>query len=176
MTDLDTRGMVAQIEANVERIREQLDVWARHMAARYNGPVYLTGSTLHNPSPRDVDLRVVMLDEEFAARYGNEQTLKVDEKHHYCQRRGLAGATIIDWHAQGPTQRWIDDVAKFGARLSVVLGTNVDLQIWPESYWRDCWPPPIELASPSPHWWIDNKYAPVTRADTAPPVQAGATA
>jgi len=160
--------MAATIEATVARVRDTLDVWARHIAARYNGPVYLCGSVLHNPAPRDIDIRVVIADHEFAARYGNECTREIDETHHYCKRKGLASSKAIDWDAQGPTQRWIDDVAKFTSHLSLKLGLNIDLQIWPDSYWREgTWPTPILLAAPSPKWWVYNAHCPDPAAEAA---------
>lgn len=43
--------------------------FAGYMAARYNGPVYLVGSSLRSGTPRDIDIRVVVADAEFCGRY-----------------------------------------------------------------------------------------------------------
>lgn len=154
---IDEAAMAAKIEANVAEIREKLRTWATHMAGRYNAPLYLTGSTLHNPAPRDCDIRIVIADHEFAARYGHE--LREFEKP--IERKGRNTVHKgVHWDAEGPTQRWIDDLAKFNGIWSVRLGRNMDIQVWPESYYRDTYPPPILLAEPSPRWWIYNKHVP----------------
>ena len=155
--------MAARIEANVAKVRETLDIWARHMAARYNGPVYLLGSILTNPTPRDYDIRIVIQDHEFAARYGNTLVQTDLAEHHPVRRRfpELLSMKLVEWDREGPSQRWIDDIAKFGAVWSQRLGANIDLQIWPDSYWREgTYPTPIRLAAPSPKWWIYNVHVP----------------
>lgn len=156
----DHSGSPAIIEANVARIVQGLRVWANHMAGRYNGCVYLLGSTLQNPEPRDCDIRIVMDDHEFGARYGLEMKPTTKEGWTRC----------IAWDEDGPTQRWIDDVAKFNGRLSVTLKLNMDIQLWPDSYWRDgkIYPKPILLAGRSPHWWIYSAHCP----DPSPPEPA----
>ena len=155
---------VATIEAHVDRVKAALAVWARHMAARYNAPVYLTGSTLHKPDPRDCDVRIVIADDEFAARYGNalHQTT-FDEGHPYRKRHpNILGCNTVHWDEDGPTQRWIDDVAKFNAHLSSRLKLNVDMQVVPDSWWRDVWPPPFLLAAPSGRRFFHNRHFPMS--------------
>lgn len=44
--------------------------WANLMASRYGRPVYLTGSALEEPLPRDIDVRVVLSKTEWEARFG----------------------------------------------------------------------------------------------------------
>ncbi len=137
-------------------------VWARHMAARYNGRVYLTGSVLRNPAPRDVDVRIVVQDTEFAARYGNTLRQETLGEHHPYRKRheAIVAMACVPWSEEGPTQRWIDDVAKFTSHLSTRYGENFDVQVVPDSWWRDVYPDPILLAAPSPGWWIYNAYHP----------------
>jgi hypothetical protein len=139
-----------QIEANVERITRLSSNAARHMAAKLNGRVYLTGSTLHNPSPRDCDVRVIVADHEFGARYGLQMKPTTKEGWTHC----------IAWDEDGPTQRWIDDCAKTGAEWSGLLGLNVDFKVWPLSYWREPYPAPLVLAAPSPHWFFYSAIVP----------------
>ena len=162
MSELGLADMALQVEANVERAISGLTVWARHMAARYKGKVYLLGSTLHNPSPRDCDIRIVVEDHEFAARYGNElHHTEIGEHHPLRKRSSIVSARLVRWDEDGPTQRWIDDVAKFSAHLSVKLGMNMDVQVVPDSWWRDgIYPAPILLAAPSPHWFVYTKHCP----------------
>ena len=149
------------VEANVAEIRQSLTVWARHMAGRYNGPVYLTGSTLHNPDPRDCDVRIVVDDHEFAARYGVPLHRTEFNEYHKYSKRGLVAGDCCNWDKDGPSQRWIDDVAKFNAFLSQKLKRNMDVQVVPDSWYRDgIYPAPILLAAPSPHWWIYSAYCP----------------
>src|SRR5690242_20283030 len=71
--------------------------FAAYMAARFNAPVYLTGSSLRKANPRDVDVRIAIDDAQFVARYG-------------------VGAD--QWLVQGPSQEWIDDMGKLCAEES----------------------------------------------------------
>lgn len=156
MTSFDERPDAQKIEDRVDTLVEKLTNWARHMAARYNGTVYLVGSVLHNPEPRDVDIRIVIHDHEFAARYGME--MKPCNEPPTETRLGRTAK--IHWNEDGPTQRWVDDIAKFSAELSTMLKRNFDIKVWPDSYWREPYPRPLVLAAPSPRWFIYNKYVP----------------
>lgn len=159
------------IERNVGHLRERLGAWAAHMAARYNGPVYLCGSTLHHPTPRDCDIRIIMSDTTFGARYGMElHPMDLDEFHPLRKRRGLVRSSVIRWSDEGPTQRWIDDIAKFNDHLAQTLALNMDVQAWPESVWREVYPTPVRLAAPTPRWWIYTKYCP----DPSAPIEVTA--
>jgi hypothetical protein len=159
----DDASHAAAIEATVDELVAGLRVWAQHMAARYNGPVYLLGSVLHSPVPRDVDIRIVVQDHEFAARYGATLEVRETKAGEYYHTRGIASGAFVKWD-DGPTQRWVDDVAKFTAVLSRKHKHNFDVQVWPASYWRDgVWPTPVVLAEPSPRWVVDNKYKPAVR-------------
>lgn len=146
-----------RIERNVADIRAKLAPWAPYVAARYNAPVYLVGSTLYNPQPRDCDIRIPINDYEFAARYGMP-TVTFAEAKGADGHRWVSG---VEWGGLvAPTQAWVDDIAKFTGHLSTYLKRNVDLQIWPRSFWRDAYPGALLLCAPSPKWWIYNSYAP----------------
>jgi hypothetical protein len=140
------------VEASVARVVGILTpAWARHWAARYNAPVYLTGSILENPMARDVDIRIPVPDHAFAARFGNaivETTTTPGWTKH------------VDWAKEGPTQRWVDEIAKVNEWLSTMLERTADLQIWPASYWREPYPKPLLLAAPTPKWWIYSIHCP----------------
>lgn len=146
----------ALIEAQVDAIREKLAKSAAAMSARYNGTVYLVGSVLHSPTPRDVDVRIVVADHEFGVRFGME--MKPCDEPPTETRMGRTAK--IFWDADDYPQRWIDDTAKTGAAWSRCIGHNVDLKVWPESYWREPYPKPVILAAPSPRWAIYNRYFP----------------
>lgn len=89
-----------------------LDQYARQLAARFGAPVWLVGSALTDPGgARDVDLRVVISDRQFTARYGD----------------------LRKWGDGETRQALIDDSAHFAADAVDKLGLNVDLQIWPHS-------------------------------------------
>jgi len=160
MADTEFPEEAARIEANVAYVLDALDCNARHLAARYSAPVYLVGSTLHHPNPRDCDIRVLVEDQEFAARYGMEWHQRETQAGTLLHKRGIVAARIVDFTNDGPTQRWIDDVAKFNSRISERAKLNMDIQIWPESMWREPFPAPILLAAPSPRRFIHNKYLP----------------
>lgn len=162
MTTGEMQAAAAVIEANVGAIVAKLDNWAKHMAARYNGRVLLVGSTLHHPSPRDCDIRIIVSDDEFAARYGMElRQTELTEWHPLKKRRPeLCSARLVHWDADGPTQRWVDDVAKFSGAMSKEIGANMDIKVWPDSYFREPYPRPVVLAEPTPRWFIYNAYVP----------------
>ena len=150
------------VEQNVARVVAILTPrWARHMAARYNSAVYLLGSILHNPLNRDIDIRIPVEDNYFAARYGNTlHRNEVPKKGTYYDGR-LESCSMVHWDEDGPTQRWIDDIAKTNEALSKQLNHLVDLQIWPLSYWRTgTYPTPLLLAEPTPRFWVYSKFCP----------------
>jgi hypothetical protein len=149
--------MAGVIEQRVERVVERLTDWARHMAARFNGPVYLVGSTLHNPTPRDIDIRIVIADHEFAARYDMPMVEIPEEKRR--ERDGVTRTKAVPFD-EGVTQRWVDDVSKLVAAVSVRLNYNADVKVWPDSYWRQPYPEPLTLAAPSPRWFVYNRHLP----------------
>lgn len=127
------------------------------MAAKYAGRVYLLGSVLHTPNPRDIDIRIVVADHEFAARYGHE----IRPLPKPIERGAVTTVNGVCWDEDGPTQRWIDDVAKIGAAMSVRINHNVDLKVWPASYWHDrTYPAPLLLAGPSQSQWFYNEFVP----------------
>lgn len=106
--------------------------FASFIAARYNGPIYLVGSALKSGTPRDVDLRVIVNDREFAGRYG-------------CETKDGAGCPH-DW----PNQRWLDDMAKRNGELARDFGMNADFQVFPAGYCIQFQNAPrILLAAPS---------------------------
>jgi hypothetical protein len=149
--EIDEQVRREHIEGMVEHVQLSLAKWALHMAARLNGTVYLIGSVLHHPDPRDIDIRIVLDDSEFGHRYGMER--KPTDRPGYTK--------CIAWDEDPPPQRWVDDVAKLGRELSHILRHNVDLKVWPRSYWRkDLYPAPLVLAAPSVRWFVHNKYVP----------------
>jgi hypothetical protein len=116
-----------------------LSHYAQYMAARYNGPVFLTGSSLRSGVPRDVDVRVIVSDAEFCGRYGVK---------HYSK----------GW----PNQHWIDDMAKRNGELAALHRLNPDFQVYPASHAIQYdQQPRILLAAPtnldhiieSTRWW-----------------------
>lgn len=84
--------------------------FAAYMAARFNAPVYLVGSALHKANPRDIDIRVVISDEHFKARYGIDSN---------------------GWLRDGPPQPWIDEMGKFCEQETTLQRLPVDFQVYP---------------------------------------------
>lgn len=105
-------------QSNTLPLSEVLRPWTELLAARFNAEVWLVGSALQDSdSNRDVDIRILIPDEEFAARYG--QAISLWRKH-----KG---------------SRWIRDVAYFNREGVLRYHLNFDLQIWPTSkgeYWQ----------------------------------------
>ncbi len=88
--------------------------FAPYIAARYNGPVYLVGSSLRIANPRDIDVRVVVTDYEFCGRYGFRKYSFFDQ--------------------DGPNQAWIDDMAKRNGELASLHRLNADFQVYAASH------------------------------------------
>ena len=87
----------------------EMKAWAREIAARFGRPVYLTGSSLELPQPRDVDVRVVLTDEEFSARWGDKSWDSATDgyRHYAC------------------------DMGKLSRHASSFMMLNIDLQAQP---------------------------------------------
>jgi hypothetical protein len=83
--------------------------WARDLVMRFGRPVYLVGSALHCPSPRDVDIRVVLTDDEFRARWGDPAK--------------WWGENAEGW------RRYAADMGKLGKQGSIRCTLNIDLQV-----------------------------------------------
>lgn len=91
-----------------ELIADKMKVWARDVVMRFGRPVYLVGSALEEPNPRDVDVRVVLSDAEFDARWGNPS----------------------GWHVHGQGWRqYAFDMGKLCKQGSRRLMLNLDLQV-----------------------------------------------
>jgi hypothetical protein len=159
MANREQEGREA-IEASVDDLIAKLGPWARHMAARYNAPVYLIGSTLHSPTPRDCDVRIVVSDPSFVARYGNNTEYRETRERSALRDRGITASDHVLWNEEGPTQAWVDDVAKFNDHLSCALKRNMDVQVVPESWWMRCYPAPVLLAEPRRSGWFYSKLMP----------------
>lgn len=94
--------------------------FANEMAGCYQSPVYLCGSALVTPDPRDIDLRIQLDDAEFALRYGGSAQQWADE--------GLTGAwTELRW-------RWSADCTKRTKRAWKLANANVDFQVYPAGW------------------------------------------
>lgn len=91
-----------------ELIADKAKVWARDMVMRFGRPVYLVGSALEECNPRDIDVRVVLSDAEFDARWGNPK----------------------DWHVRGEGWRlYAFDMGKLCKQGSRRLMLNLDFQV-----------------------------------------------
>lgn len=100
-----------------------------YMAARFHAPVYLVGSALTKANPRDIDVRVVLSEDHFKARYG------VDSH---------------GWLMDGPPQAWIDEVGKFCEQESTRQRLRIDFQVYPARHaMQYCGKPRVVLAAPS---------------------------
>lgn len=95
--------------------------WARQIAARFGHPVWLVGSATSEENPRDVDVRVVLPDDEFEARYG-----PVDTWHLWLWNS--VGGTPTDMAAN-----WGRDVAKLSRSACLYVRLNIDFQVIPLS-------------------------------------------
>lgn len=122
--DVDVTDTAAEI------LTIKLKAWATQLAARFGAPVLLVGSALRKLHPRDVDVRIVIPDEEFEARYG---------------------VTWDRWSRGVDAQRWIDDMAKLGRNMVLTYKINLDLQVHAAGYIdaHNLAGPAVVLAAPS---------------------------
>ena len=108
---------IATLDEAVEAIRLRLTGWANQLAARFAAPVYLVGSALTTTSPRDIDVRVVLDDDAFEARYG------VSAAQWAREMWGTWSAGSLRWGA---------DMAKLNAQAVKAFAWNLDVQVHPE--------------------------------------------
>lgn len=99
----------------VDRIRGDLAGHANALYARFGHPVWLVGSVLTSPEPRDVDIRIMIPTDEFEARFGPWQLCCADWE--------------LGWEQHPKTKRWAMACAKEGRWFSTLLQQNVDFQI-----------------------------------------------
>jgi hypothetical protein len=105
-------------EPAAELLVVQLQPWADQMATRFGRPVYLVGSSLRMADPRDVDVRVVVSDEEFRARYGDP----------------VAWGEALWWpNRNDGSIRYCMDVGDLSREASIQLRLNIDFQVQPPS-------------------------------------------
>lgn len=98
--------------------------FANSLRGLYGQPVYLCGSALRpdNPDPRDYDIRIMLPDEQFRARYGDPRKWE-DEG-------AIGNWTRVRW-------RWSDDCSKQSKRGWAETRLNVDVQVYPASHARN---------------------------------------
>jgi hypothetical protein len=97
--------------------------FANGLAGLYGVPIYLCGSALRpdNPDPRDYDIRIMLPDEHFRARYGDVQK--------WNDEGAIGNWTRVRW-------RWSADCTKQSRVGFRETGLNVDVQIYPASHAR----------------------------------------
>jgi hypothetical protein len=93
--------------------------WARKVSEWIDAPVYLVGSALRKSDPRDIDIRAILSDAQFAERFG----------------------PVDVWVREGETGQWTDvrlKWSRFCTRLTKqawrLTGQNVDFQVYPRSW------------------------------------------
>lgn len=113
--------------------RQRLTREANSLAGYYGAPVYLVGSALQPEKrlPRDFDLRIMLTDADFRTRYGG---------------------SAEDWEDQGRTGDWqavrwrhSDDCVKQSKHASDNCWHMVDVQVYPESYFKRFNKPRVRL-------------------------------
>lgn len=86
------------------------------MALRFGRPVYLVGSARKLPDPRDVDVRVMVTDPEFKARWGDPE----------------AWHEALWWPSRNDgSLRYAADMWDLSREASLVLQLNIDFQVQP---------------------------------------------
>lgn len=87
------------------------------MYARFGHPVYLVGSSVSGDDPVDCDVRIILPDEEYVGRYGEQWTAR--------------HRAISEW-PEG-MKRWAREMAKQAAWVQRYCGVCIDFQVQCES-------------------------------------------
>lgn len=100
--------------------------FANEMAGVYQSPVYLCGSALSKPDPRDIDIRIQLDDTDFALRYAG--AMNAEEAIIRWVSQGQSGAwTQLRW-------RWSADCTKRCRRAWKLTNLNIDFQVYPATW------------------------------------------
>lgn len=120
--------MKRPIPEHVKRNLAHLQRWAMRERQHYGCAVWLVGSALsgNNPKPRDWDIRVIVPDAQFVARFGISAQ--------QWQTEGVTGK----W-SEG-RWRWADECVKSTQDGWSHTGLNIDFQIYPASHARRMYP------------------------------------
>jgi hypothetical protein len=123
---LNVLRRIPGLEQQPEIVLEQLLRFANEMAGFYQSPVYLCGSALSKPKPRDIDVRIELDDDDFALRYLGAVSARI---------------AVPRWIEQGRTGQWTKirwdwsaDCTKRTKRAWKVTNLNVDFQVYPASW------------------------------------------
>lgn len=116
-SDLTTkRGKLTPMNVAADMLPPRVSGWATQLAARFGRPVFLVGSALKLPSPRDYDVRIVLSNDEFQNRYGDPSLYERS-----CWVPGFF-----------PTMRgYFEDMAKLARQGVEAIQLNLDLQVHP---------------------------------------------
>jgi hypothetical protein len=100
--------------------------FASALSCRYYGaPVYLVGSALRDPDPRDIDIVVPLSDDLFVHCYGDE---------------GDDATTWKEFNEAHPPpmwRRWARDVSKTSAQMTMYCHRAVDFRTEPMNYFEE---------------------------------------
>jgi len=105
---------------SAEDLAKTLGGWANQIAGRYGFAVYLVGSALTTEDPRDVDIRAVLTDAAFFARFGIKPLLALHEAWKPEQSEG--------------TRRLYEEQAKISRGAAEVFHLNIDFQVQSETW------------------------------------------
>jgi hypothetical protein len=100
-------------------LAEFLRSWANQMSTRFGAPTYLVGSALELPDPRDIDVRVMLTNDDFEARYGDP--IRWREALWFSRHDG--------------SMRYCTDMWQLSAEAARVLRLNIDFQVQPPCEW-----------------------------------------
>jgi len=104
---------------SADALARAMSGWANQIAGRYGFPVYLVGSALTEAEPRDVDVRVVLTDAAFFARFGIKPMRTESEAWKPEQSEG--------------TRRLYAEQGKLSRSAALTLHLNIDFQVQSES-------------------------------------------
>ncbi len=106
-----------------EIIQVKLKAWANSMFGRYGHPVWLVGSALDGAG-RDVDIRIILPDPEFDARFPNKEGLDLE-----VGKQGRHAALFCQMNVDFQIQKFSETMQYDGKRL-----LRMDTCTYPEAF------------------------------------------
>lgn len=100
--------------------------FANEMAGFYDSPVYLCGSALVKPDPRDIDIRIQLNDDDFTLRYAGG-VCSTNAVNRWMEEGHTGAWTQLRWN-------WSADCTKRTKHAWKLTNLNIDFQVYPATY------------------------------------------
>lgn len=106
--------------------------WAQEVADQEQAPVYLVGSALYKPRPRDIDVSIILPHDRFVAQFGPIPPNAHTAAEHQDVNRMPAYLGKLAHYLGSPPRCY----EQHGMR-AIYDRTRLDLKICPDSWWPE---------------------------------------